>query len=506
MRAEALGFFLKRPGLLLSRQYRAFNQALASLYGDGLPATFADDKKRPAFDDKKFFAMAKRIFQERGFNASQLATAEGQALIAETFGVLRDAISSSITYEVPEILTYALENNAFVFSGFKTFHAIREVGLSLTDSDGSIKPFERFLNDVRKINDRYNHNYLRAEYNQAVAASQMAARWHQFEQDGDDYYLQYRTAGDANVREEHAILHNTTLPISDPFWAEFLPPNGWNCRCTAVQVRKDKYPMSDPELAMKHGRNCTDGAKRQIFRFNPGKTMRLFPERHPYMPKGCGDCARKLNLAYSPTDKKCQVCDEIRRQARIKQNGELYQKLLDDPNYKDVEFNPETGALKATHIGHNTHPNDKLRYFGDTMTSDDLENEFMQLAFESGRSVIFNDEKKIGEDRNQLSSLDMIFDGVVMDLKSITKLKDFYGNAIKAKNEQLLKYNKREDVAVKSHTICLYFHDASMYSPEKISNGVTWMKNNPLTTDIAVKVIISALRTENGLKIIRHEI
>lgn len=216
------------------------------------------------------------------FNSSQLASPEGQALINETFGVLRNAISSSITQEVPEILTYALENNAFVFSGFKTFHALREVGLSLTNSDGSIKPFERFLNDVQKINDRYNHNYLRAEYNQAVAASQMAVRWHEFEQNGNDYYLQYRTAADSHVREEHAILHNTTLPIDDPFWDSFLPPNGWNCRCSVVQVRKSKYPMSDPELAMKRGQNCTDGAKRQIFRFNPGKSMRLFPDRHPY--------------------------------------------------------------------------------------------------------------------------------------------------------------------------------------------------------------------------------
>ena len=227
--------------------------------------------------------MAERIFREKGFNVSQLATTEGQALIAETFEVLRNAISSAITQEVPEILTYALENNAFVFSGFKTFHALREVGLSLTNPDGSIKPFERFLNDVQTINNRYNHNYLRAEYNQAVAASQMAVRWHEFEKNGNDYYLQYRTAADSHVREEHAILHNTTLPIDDPFWNSFLPPNGWNCRCTAVQVRKSKYPMSDPELAMRRGLNCTDGAKRQIFRFNPGKSMRLYPERHPYM-------------------------------------------------------------------------------------------------------------------------------------------------------------------------------------------------------------------------------
>lgn len=422
------------------------------------------------------------------FNSSQLASPEGQALINETFGVLRNAISSSITQEVPEILTYALENNAFVFSGFKTFHALREVGLSLTNSDGSIKPFERFLNDVQKINDRYNHNYLRAEYNQAVAASQMAVRWHEFEQNGNDYYLQYRTATDSHVREEHAILHNTTLPIDDPFWDSFLPPNGWNCRCSVVQVRKSKYPMSDPELAMKRGQNCTDGAKRQIFRFNPGKSMRIFPDRHPY---------------YKVPEQDKQVIGDTTRKEF---NRTIYNRLKEDKNYTDVEFNETTGGVKATHIGHNTHPNDNVRYFNGTLTGDDLEREFMQLAFESGHSVIFNNESKVGNNGNQLSSLDMIFDGVVMDLKSITKLKDFYGNAIKAKNEQLLRYNIREDVKIKSDTICLYFHDSSMYSPERIIKGIEWVKQNPLTTEIVVKAIICALKEGNGLKIIRHNV
>ena len=55
---------------------------------------------------------------------------------------------------------------------------------------------------------------------------------------------------DDRVREDHAILHGTTLPPSDPFWSLYLPPNGWNCRCTAVQVRKGKYPQSDPALSM----------------------------------------------------------------------------------------------------------------------------------------------------------------------------------------------------------------------------------------------------------------
>ncbi|MEG1673359.1 MAG: hypothetical protein RR298_07570, partial [Alistipes sp.] len=77
-------------------------------------------------------------------------------------------------------------------------------------------------------------------------------------------------------------LHNITLPPSDPFWSQFLPPNGWNCRCTVVQVRKNKYPTSDSAKAIEIGESITAEPKAQMFRFNPGKELKLFPDKHPY--------------------------------------------------------------------------------------------------------------------------------------------------------------------------------------------------------------------------------
>lgn len=222
------------------------------------------------------------VYDAGGFDAAQLSTPEARRLIAETLKQINRAISSGVSYEVPQTVRHALENNAFIFSGFKAYHTLREVGLSLTTDTGEIKPFEQFRRDVEKVNNQYNHNYLYAEYNHAVGASLMAERWQKIEADGDKYDLQYRTAMDDRVREDHAILHGTTLPPSDPFWEMYLPPNGWNCRCTAVQVRKGKYPQSDPALSMLRGNNCTEAAKQQIFRFNPGKTLQLFPPKHPY--------------------------------------------------------------------------------------------------------------------------------------------------------------------------------------------------------------------------------
>lgn len=254
---------------------------MGDLYSGDL-LQLAEGDKRPDFDDTAFFDAADMVYHAGGFDNAQMNTPEARRLIGETLKQLVTGISSGLPHEVPETVRYALENNAFIFSGFKAFHSLREVGLSLLDEKGNIKSFEAFHQDAVKVNNRYNHNYLYAEYNHAVGASLMAARWHRFEADGDKYDLQYRTAEDDRVREDHAILNGTTLPPSDPFWGKYLPPNGWNCRCTAVQVRKGKYPLSDPELSMKRGDNCTETAKQQIFRFNPGKGLALFPPKHPY--------------------------------------------------------------------------------------------------------------------------------------------------------------------------------------------------------------------------------
>lgn len=248
-----------------------------------------------------------------------LATPEARRMIGETLRILGTGMNAGLPVDVPETVRYALENNAFIFSGFKAFHTLREVGLSLLTDKNEIKPFETFRKDVERINRRYNHNYLYAEYNHAVGASLMAARWQQFEKDGDRYDLQYRTAEDDRVREAHAVLHGITLPPSDPFWSKYMPPNGWNCRCTAVQVRKGKYPLSDPQKAMESGDECT-AAKQQIFRFNPGKELQLFPPKHPYYK--APEKAKKVVE---------QLGDEQKREQRIAEIiAELPENLTDE--------------------------------------------------------------------------------------------------------------------------------------------------------------------------------
>lgn len=210
-----------------------------------------------------------------------LAEKPAQNLMQATNDVLQQAVNRGITHEVPEELTAALEQNTFIFSGFKTYHELREASLLLKDENGGFKPFERYLSDVQKINNTYNRSYLEAEYNYAVHSTQMAVKWQDFEQDGDRYLLQYRTAHDEKVRATHAALHGVTLPSSDPFWDEYYPPLGWNCRCIVVQVRRGKYAESDSSASIANGRAATE--KTPSFRFNPGKQRKCFPDNVSYL-------------------------------------------------------------------------------------------------------------------------------------------------------------------------------------------------------------------------------
>ena len=254
--------------------------------------------------------MMKALFQQKGANLdiAIIASDEAQDFITRHAEALDYAMAK---VGMTETMRDRLKHSNYIFSGLKTFHELNEAFPSLTDQNGDRKTFERFLNDVQKVNETYNRNYLRAEYNFVHASASMAARWEMFQKDGDRYLLQYRTAGDDKVRPAHAALNGTTLPITDSFWDSYFPPNGWNCRCTAVQVRRGKYDETPHDEAMQRGENAAGEDKKGIFNFNSGKKQKTFPDYNPYTIKRCNDCSTaqgKADLAYVPDNELCAAC------------------------------------------------------------------------------------------------------------------------------------------------------------------------------------------------------
>ncbi|MCD6017270.1 MAG: phage Mu protein F-like protein [Bacteroidetes bacterium] len=170
----------------------------------------------------------------------------------------------------------SLRENVYVFSAAKTYQQTKEISSLLTNKDGKVS-FSDFKKQAKTVFEKHNENYLYAEYNSAIAQARSASMWMDFEKDKSIYpQLEYLTAGDARVRIEHAALNGIIRRVDDKFWDLYMPPNGFNCRCTVLQVRGEM----ETDLSTK-----TPPTKKEvpeIFRFNAGKEKIIFSKSHPY--------------------------------------------------------------------------------------------------------------------------------------------------------------------------------------------------------------------------------
>lgn len=363
-----------------------------------------------------FDGMMQTLFRQQGahLDIEVLETPKMQEFIEAHASVLD---SSFEKVKMSDLMRRRLTRSNYIFSGMKTFHELNEAFPSLLDEDGNRKPFERFLNDVRKIDEKYNSNYLRAEYNFIHSSAEMAARWEGFMEDGDRYHLQYRTANDSKVRPDHAAMHGITLPPSDPFWEEFYPPNGWNCRCTVVQVRKSKHPATDHEEAMALGELATGKDSKGIFRFNPGKEGKSVPDYNPYTIRKCKSCdiaKGKLNTAKPsiPQNEMCAACQLIR--AQIEDNIGASRRIVryNEEEWERTYISPNDNGLVATQwerIAESEASNSERQKFVKEMR-------MCKVLADNGHDV----EYLQGVNRPAGQTYDIRMDGIKADLKCIT--------------------------------------------------------------------------------------
>jgi len=199
-----------------------------------------------------------------------------------------EVFSSAVPHEVPQEMRDYLEKDVFIFSGLKTHTQLTEARSYLKDESGNIVPYDRFEQKILKLNEQYNRHYLEAEYQFAVHSAQSAANWANLQENTSRYWLEYRTAGDERVRANHAVLNGICLPKDDDFWTEYYPPNGWRCRCVAVEVLARENTLSDSKKAKELGEKATTHIapngknKLQMFRFNPGAEKKVFPPNNAY--------------------------------------------------------------------------------------------------------------------------------------------------------------------------------------------------------------------------------
>lgn len=174
-----------------------------------------------------------------------------------------------------------LRENVYIFSGAKTYQQTREVSALLL-KDGYKQQFGQFKKEAKQILTEYNENYLRSEYNSAIAQARTASQWMEIERTKDVLpMLTYQTAGDGRVRPTHVALNHISRPVDDKFWDVYMPPNGWNCRCDVEQssdaIKTDLRGFKKPD-------DVPD-----IFQFNAGKERIIFSPKHPYFDVAAKD-------------------------------------------------------------------------------------------------------------------------------------------------------------------------------------------------------------------------
>lgn len=183
---------------------------------------------------------------------------------------------SDVLYNSPDYtMLRDLRENVYIFSGAKTYQQTRQVSALLTTKD-AITSFKDFKDKAYRILTEYNENYLKTEYNSSIAQAQSASQWQDIQATKEDLpMLTYHTVQDGRVRPTHRELDGISRSVDDKFWSNYMPPNGWNCRCTVLQGTSDVEKTN--LRGFKNPKDVPD-----IFLFNSGKDRIIFSKKHPY--------------------------------------------------------------------------------------------------------------------------------------------------------------------------------------------------------------------------------
>ena len=78
---------------------------------------------------------------------------------------------------------------------------------------------------------------LRTIYQANMRTAAAHGQWQRIERNKETLpYLLYELGPSERHRPEHAAKKGLILPVDDPFWRAWMPPNGWGCKCRVRQL------------------------------------------------------------------------------------------------------------------------------------------------------------------------------------------------------------------------------------------------------------------------------
>ena len=261
------------------------------------------------FDSKALQRALKHIYEKDFHPMSEIE----ENLFNETFRIFTEASSTGISQsaaEIPAELKQKIDQGNAVFSAFKVHRMQNDIASQLYDSNGVLKPFERWKKDVHPMLDHHVRHWLRTEYDTAVIRARQAADWQRFEQYADILpNLEWMPSTSAHPGTDHKVFWGTILPLNHPFWGMHRPGDRWNCKCSLSAT--DAPPTGAPR-----GGNDPKDLPAPGLDNNPGTDGRLFSDTHPYIANaydGAKEAVKKYlterrqkekPIVYDPTKEK----------------------------------------------------------------------------------------------------------------------------------------------------------------------------------------------------------
>ena len=334
---------------------------------------------------------------------------------------------------------HALRHSTDVFAAFKTHRAQNDMAARLLDSNGNLKPFKQWREEVLPIASHQCNNWLQTEYNTAVLRARQAAAWQQFQAEKDILpNLKWLPSTSPNPGEDHRPFWNTILPVDHPFWDQHRPGDRWNCKCDLTST--DEPPTDVPSLTPaipSQPNNPQPGLKS-----NPGKTAEVFSDDHPYFPTDCRHCdfykpgpkARLQNIFRAQQEKHCYSCpyvntciDRATEPVTPKTNKELFRFLQDEAREAMSEHTPLSIVEKRFYTGRLFYTHDDVDAILWHAFDDDELNAAQQLhtlipKLKDGKYIPIdmsrkNYKSKISEGVKHFVLYEVTIDGTVYELK-----------------------------------------------------------------------------------------
>ena len=222
-----------------------------------------------------------------------------------------EGLSQANTPPTHEVEFYkALKHSNEVFAAFKVHTMGKEMAAKLYDADGKLKPFSKWVDEVKPISTHQVGPWLQTEYDTAIIRAHAAADWREFQRNKDILpNLRWMPTTSNQPESSHRAywLMKLTLPVDDPFWNEHHPGDRWNCKCSLEAtddpvVRPADMEQTKPQRGLEN---------------NPGKDGHTFSDNHPYFPKGCSSCPfnkglkNKMGTFFRNEKKHCYDCAKI---------------------------------------------------------------------------------------------------------------------------------------------------------------------------------------------------